>query len=212
MDITKNNSFEIEIDIEKISQAWCLDDIFYLQDLQQRKIYLNDDINSFVISPIARTILQYNSDDRSIPVAERKPIFLYISSNGGDVDAGFELIDVILSSKTPVYTINLGHQYSMGFLIGLAGKKRYASRNAKFLMHDGANFIYDSGSKAQDRMEFNKRIDARIKDFVLSRSKLSEEEYDSKLRVEWYTFASEAKEKGFVDYIIGTDVELDEII
>ena len=53
---------------------------------------------------------------------------------------------------------------------------------------------------------------ARIRDFVLDNSKLTGEEYDSKLRIEWYMFNDEAKEKGFVDYIIGEDCELGEII
>ena len=117
-----------------------------------------------------------------------------------------------MNSKTPVYTINLGYQYSMGFLIGLAGHKRYATRNAKFLMHDGSNFVYNSGAKAQDQMEFHKKVEGRIKQYVLSRSKVTEEEYDSKLRVEWYLFADEAKEKGFVDYILGEDCDINEII
>ena len=122
------------------------------------------------------------------------------------------MIDIIQSSKTPVYTVNLGYQYSMGFLIGLAGHKRFSTKNAKFLMHDGSNFVYGSGTKVQDQMEFQRRVEARIKDYILSRSKLTSEEYDNKLRVEWYLFADEAKEKGFTDYIIGVDCEMDEMI
>ena len=146
------------------------------------------------------------------PRLENMPILLYVSSNGGSVDPGFVLIDVIQQSKTPVYTINLGYQYSMGFLIGLAGHKRYATKTAKFLMHDGTNFIINSGTKAQDQMEFNRRVEQRVKEDILSRSKISSEEYDSKLRVEWYLFADEAKEKGFCDYIIGEDCTLDDIV
>ena len=153
-----------------------------------------------------------NKEDKDIEPAERQPILLYVTSNGGEIDSGFELIDVIMNSKTPVYTINLGFQYSMGFLIGLAGHKRYATANAKFLMHDGSNFVWDSGMKAQDRMDFNKKIESRIKKYVMSRSKVTNEEYESKLRVEWYLFADEAKEKGFVDYIIGEDCDINEIV
>lgn len=69
-----------------------------------------------------------------------------------------------------MYTVNLGYQYSMGFLIGLAGHKRFAVPNAKFLMHDGSNFIWDSGAKAQDKMEFQKKVEARIRQYVVERS------------------------------------------
>ena len=38
------------------------------------------------------------------------------------------------------------------------------------------------------------------------------EEYEKNYRVEWYMYSELAKEKGFVDYIIGEDCDLDEII
>lgn len=213
MSKSKNGYYDIDFDIEEVLiENGLIDDLFYLKDLEQRKLFLNSNIDQFSVANIVKHIMQFNSDDKGIEVANRKPIILYITSNGGDVDAGFELIDVIQSSKTPVYTINLGYQYSMGFLIGLAGHKRFATRNAKFLMHDGSNFVYGTGTKVQDQMEFQKRVEARIKEYIISRSHITSEEYDNKLRVEWYLFADEAKERGFTDYIIGVDCEMDEMV
>lgn len=203
--------FEIDLD-EALVENGLVEEIFYLRDLKQRKLFLNADIDQFTVADAVKHIMQFNKEDIGIEVGKRAPIILYVTSNGGAVDAGFELIDIILNSKTPVYTVNLGYQYSMGFLIGLAGHKRFATRNAKFLMHDGSNFVFGSGTKVQDQMEFQKRVEARIKDYILSRSRLSSEEYDNKLRVEWYLFADEAKEKGFTDYIIGVDCEIDDMI
>ena len=50
-----------------------------------------------------------------------------------------------------------------------------------------------------------------------SRIKQEKELWDSektvnKLRVEWYLFADEAKEKGFVDAVIGEDCDIDDVI
>lgn len=212
--MTNEESYnDIELDVEKVlMEDGTLDELFYLQDLKQRKLRVDGEIDMLMISDVIRHILQFNADDKNVAPEARKPIILYVSSNGGEVDAGFALIDVILASKTPVYTVNLGFQYSMGFLIGLAGYKRYATPNAKVLMHDGSQFIYDSGAKVQDRVEFQKKVEERVKNYILSRSKLTEEEYNSKLRVEWYLFADEAKEKGFTDYIIGADCDIDAII
>lgn len=205
--------YNIEIEIDKaLIDAGLVDELFYLKDLKQRKLFLNADVDQFSVFDIVKHIMQFNKEDKGVPVDNRKPILLYVTSNGGEVDAGFELIDVIQNSETPVYTINLGYQYSMGFLIGLAGHQRFAMPNAKFLMHDGSNFVYNSGAKAQDQMEFQRRIEERIKAYILSRSKITSEEYDSKLRVEWYLFADEAKEKGFVDTIIGLDCNINEIV
>lgn len=189
-----------------------LDEVFYLKDLKQRKLFLTSEIDQYSVGEIVKHIMQYNREDEGLEEGERRPILLYIASNGGEVDSGFELIDIIRASQTPVHTVNLGYQYSMGFLIGLAGHKRFASKNAKFLMHDGSNFVYNSGAKAQDQMEFNKRVEDRVKKYIIERSNLTEKEYDSKLRVEWYLFADEAKEKGFCDYIIGEDCPITDIV
>lgn len=205
--------YDIDIDIEKaLIDSGMIDEIFYLRDLKQRKLFLNTDVEQLSVGEIVKHIMQYNKEDIGIEPDKRTPIILYVSSNGGEVDSGFELIDVIMASKTPVFTVNLGYQYSMGFLIGLAGTKRFAMRNAKFLMHDGSNFVYNSGAKAQDQMEFQRRVEDMIKQYILSRSKITSKEYDSKLRVEWYLFADEAKDKGFCDYIIGDDCDIDEVI
>ena len=209
----KQNYYDIEIGVEQVlSEGGAIDDIFYLKDLKQRKLFLNSDIDQISVADIARHIMQYNCEDKGKPTEERQPILLYLTSNGGEVDSGFELIDIIRNSKTPVYTINLGYWYSMGFLIGLSGHKRFATGNAKFLMHDGSNFVYNSGAKAQDQMEFQRKVEERVKKYIISRSRLTEEEYDSKLRVEWYLIAEDAKEKGFVDYIIGEDCDIDEVV
>lgn len=210
---TKRGYYDIEVAFEEaMVENGMIDGLFYLRDLKQRKLFLNEDVSSFSVAEIVKHIMQFNAEDRLIPVEERTPILLYVTSNGGEVDSGFELIDVIQSSKTPVYTINLGYQYSMGFLIGLAGHKRFAMPTAKYLMHDGSNFVFNSGAKAQDQMRFQQRVEGRIKQYVLSRSNVTSEEYDSNLRVEWYLFADEAKEKGFVDYIIGVDCDIDTVI
>ena len=189
-----------------------LEDTFQLEDLKQRKLYINFEIDETLLNEITYHILRFNTEDKGKEVSERQPILLYCVSNGGSLVDGFGLIDVILNSKTPVYTINLAYQYSMGFLIGLAGSKRYATKNATYLLHDGTNFMYNSMAKIKDAAKFQEKQEQKIREYILSRSKLTLEEYDQKYRVEWYMYASEAKEKGFPDFIIGEDCSIDEII
>ena len=134
MEKRKSGYYDFDVEIEKIlTDGGMINDLFYLKDLNQRKLFINTGIEQDTIFDAVKNIMQYNREDAGIPVEDRKPIILYLTSNGGEVDAGFELIDAIQCSKTPVYTVNLGYQYSMGFLIGLAGHKRYATANAKFL-------------------------------------------------------------------------------
>lgn len=203
--------FDEDMILDSILKNSTAEDYLFFRDLNNRKLYLDGEIN-MTSSDIVKLILAFNREDFGLPAENRPPILLFVASNGGDVDYGFELIDVILNSITPVYTINLCRQYSMGFLIGLVGHKRYATKHATFLLHDGSNYIYDSGSKVQDVMRFNAEVSEKIKDLVLTHTKITEKEYDDNIRVEWYMYADEAKEKGVTDYIIGEDCSLEEVV
>lgn len=193
-------------------QCESLEEFLYLKDVIQRKLTFNGDIEPNTVFDPIRHILQYNKEDELIPVKKRKPILLYLTSDGGDIDSGFALIDVIMASKTPVYTINLGWQYSMGFLIGITGHKRFATKNAKYLIHDGFELIASSGSKARDIVQFHNRSNQRMRELILEKTMITEEEYEKNAGAEWYMFADEAKERGIVDYIIGEDCGMDKII
>ena len=118
----KRNSetyYDIEIEFEEaLIKNGFVEDIFYLRDLKQRKLFISTNICQETVDDAIRHIMRINREDKGIARNDRKPIILYVTSNGGDVDAGFALVDVILSSETPVYVINQGYQYSMGFLTG----------------------------------------------------------------------------------------------
>lgn len=209
----KNNYYDYDIKIEEILiDNGMIEECFRLKDLQARKLFLNDEISFASVDDIVKHIFRYNAEDKEIPADGRDPIYLYVNSVGGDVYAGLYLIDAIKNSKTPVYTINMGIWFSMGFVIGLSGHKRFATKHSKFLWHDGMTGGMNSSSKFRDTVEFQNRQEDEIRNFVLDNTKITAELYDSKSRMEWYMFASEAKELGVVDYIIGEDIHLDEIV
>lgn len=189
-----------------------LSDKFQLEDLADRKLYINSDIDETTVDDVGYNILRFNAVDKDIPINKRKPILLYISSAGGSVNDGMGLVDIIMNSKTPVYTINFSYQYSMAFMVGIVGHKRFASKSASYLIHDGSIFLVESGNKGNDTMMFYNKQTELIKKLIVSKSKITEEEYMSKQRTEWYLMASEAKEKGIVDYIIGEDCDIDMVV
>lgn len=206
---------EFVIDISDALQAskkgMGIEDYFYLKEYQDRQHFVTDAIDAITTEDLCKAIMQYNKDDAGLAPEDRKPIRIYLDTPGGDVSAGLRVIDIIQSSKTPVYIINLGICYSMGFMIYIAGHKRFASRNATFLMHDGSVSASGSASKTRDLMEFNDRVDGRLRDLVLSLTSISAELYDAKVRTEWYMFADEAKQLGIVDSILCVDCDIDDI-
>ena len=119
----------------------------------------------------------------------------------------------MMLSKTPVYTVNLGIAYSMGFLIFIAGQKRFSMPSATFLCHDGASGGFDSMNKLNDCIEFETgQMEQHTEEYVLERTGISKKQYRDNQRKEWYFYPDEAKKLGVVTHIVGKDCTIDEII
>ena len=78
----------------------------YYRRLKKREILWNDDISDATID-IALYIKKWNAEDKGIAPEERKPIKIFINSDGGSVDTVLHIIDMIHLSKTPIYTIGM---------------------------------------------------------------------------------------------------------
>lgn len=190
-----------------------LNDKDELYDRESRRLYLNNEVDENIIDSLVYMILKYNREDKDKPINEREPIKIYINTPGGSVSDGFGLIDVMLASKTPVYTINQATCYSMGFLIFLAGQKRYSMKNSTFLCHDGSSFAFGSMSKIKDRLEFETgQMEKHIMDYIVSRTTISEKLYKKNYKTEWYMYPDEAKLNGILTHIVGIDCEIDDIL
>ncbi len=192
---------------------YTLYDRFMLEDLANRVLFLNGEVTSDVIDDMVYFIMRWNIEDFELPSEQRVPITIYINSEGGEVTSGFSLIDTIRLSITPVKTVNIGQACSMAFLIFIAGNMRYSYPHAQFMMHDGEVFIGGSMSKVFDTAVFMKdELEEDIKKYILDRTKISEELYQTNYRKDYYFLTKKAKELGVVDKIVGTDCDISEIL
>ena len=98
--------------------------------------------------------------------AEEKPemLNLIITSPGGDLNAGFALIDVMRGSSIPVRTVGLGQIASAGLMIFIAGEKgqRILTPNTSILSHQ-----YSWGAFGKEHELF-----AQIKEFDLTTKRM----------------------------------------
>jgi ATP-dependent Clp protease protease subunit len=142
-------------------------------------------------------------DENELAPDDREPIKIFIDSCGGDLGATFTIIDAIKMSKTPVYTINVGCALSGGFFTLLAGHKRFAYPHAAFLFHEGSISTQGATSgQFENQAQFYKRQLAKIKDFVLEHTNISEEEYNEIKREDIWYDSDEAIEKGIIDEVL----------
>jgi len=157
------------------------------------------------VNYIIELIYEINELDGKKNTESRNPIKLIINSSGGCVYSGFGLIDVIDASKTPIYTICHGQAFSMGFVIMIAGHKRFSTKSSTFMYHDLST---DPGhiSVAGLRQELKEcdRLQVLFDNYVISKTRLTKKILDpiKNQKIDWYIDAELALKHGIVNEII----------
>lgn len=165
-------------------------------------------LNTCIYDDFAETyqdIIRWNKEDEGIDPKDRKPIKIYINSDGGVVSAVMAVCDLLIMSKTPVITIGLGKCYSSGGLLLMAGSKRYLLPNCTILIHDGSSGAEGSTGKMMDSLEFTKELEKRVKQYIISRTAITEQTYDMMYRRDWWIFAEDAVRLQIANKIV-TDI------
>lgn len=184
----------------------------YLEDIRDRIFYLDGEVKSDVLHTIISQILRINGMEYGNPHPENSaPIIIIINSCGGSVPDGLALADAINTSKVPVIGIVTGYAYSMAFTILSQCHVRIGMPNSSYLYHDGWTCDSNVTSKVKDAARFYEQVDKRINKMIANKTKFTAEYLESISRADNYWFADEMKEKGVIDYIIGTDIEVGEV-
>jgi ATP-dependent Clp protease protease subunit len=176
---------------------------------KNREIYINEVIDTPIVT-YALNIIKWNKEDKDIPIEDRKPIKIFVNSDGGCLNSIMMLIDAIKLSKTPVYTIGLGKAYSSGGLLLMSGHagKRLLFPNTTVLIHDGSTGAMGNTGKVIDNLEFTKAYEERIKKYIICATKITEKQFKANYRKDWWIFAEEALALGIADKMINS---LDEV-
>lgn len=184
------------------------------ENLGQRILIFNDEVNDCIIENYVMHILRWNKEDRDrkIPVEARQQIWIILNSPGGDKLAGMMLLDVIKQSITPINCLIISLAASMASYIPMVCDSTYAFNHSVICLHDGEVGVVQTTRKASDTMNFIKACDEKLDDIVLNNTRITEEYLDEIADREYYMFAKEAKDLGIVDYIIGEDCTLDDIL
>lgn len=148
------------------------------------------------------TQIYENYDDMLEIKVEPKPINLYITSNGGLVYQVFGAIDTIRGMKVPVHTICKGFVASAGTLLSLAGKKRYITESSYMLIHELRAGHWGKFTHLSESLDNSKQLMEHIKNWYLTRTKMTSEELDEQLKKDVSWNAQMCLDKGLVDEII----------
>ena len=108
-------------------------------DLDKRILMLHGDVDKETIGKMCFNLTYLITEDDKSDEKEkdfkRETIHVYINSYGGYLDDMWALVELMLKSKTPIYTYCTGYAMSAGFKIFIAGHKRFISKYAKLMYH-----------------------------------------------------------------------------
>ena len=150
-------------------------------EIQERLLSLRGYVDEESTGKIIDKILNYNFEDdkNKIPIERRSPIHLHIQSPGGNTYDGYALVDIILTSKTPVYTYGEGSVESSALDIYMAGKRRYAYEHTMFMVHGNATSLEGKTlPNMKSYLDMVTTLDDWGKDLLSSRSLLSRSQVD----------------------------------
>ena len=179
---------------------------FYKED-KDRVLWLSDQVDQDTML-FVKKIMLYNLQDKDIPVEERKPIKLFIDTNGGSVVVMWSLIQAIKVSKTPVYTINFCAALSAGAHILASGHKRFAFPGSYVLIHSGSCQYSGTQEQAESAKKYYDKITEAADDQLLADTKIEKKMLKKKSPFDWYLTTDEALQYGIVDKIITDYTEL----
>lgn len=176
---------------------------------QDRKIYLDSDEIDKVVLNIQRQIVAWNIEDKGIPKEERKPIYIYITTGGGDVTLMWTLVDTIELSITPVYTVNIGFAASAGGVILIAGHKRFMFEHARVLIHEGSASIEGDIDKIRDWYSSCEQTIKESQRYILQHTNIPPRVMKKRKTNDWVLDAETCLQYGICDEIVRS---IDQII
>ncbi len=164
---------------------------------KNRTLIITGEVNQQLAAQVLSQLL-------AMDVESDKPITIYINSQGGHVESGDTIHDVIRYVRSPVTMIGTGWVASAGALIYVAVplERRYCLPNTRFLLHQPAGGV---GGQAAD-------IEIEAREIIAMRERLNRvfaretgqalEKIEEDTRRNFWLSAQGAKDYGLVGKII----------
>ena len=170
----------------------------YSRLLRDRIIVVGGEIESAMANSIVAQLLLLESDNPNADIS------MYINSPGGDVSAGWAIMDTMQYIKAPVSTIGMGLVASMGSVLLAAGEKgkRFALPNTSIMIHQPLGGFQGQATDIEIRakkIQLTKQT--LIKQMAEFSGRSEQELFDAMERDNWMN-PFEAKDFGLIDGVL----------
>lgn len=182
------------------------ENVFINED--KRIFYIHDSIDEDSMSKVCYCLLNILSSDQEKEEKEkdfeRKPIKIYINSYGGYVVDMWALVDIMLNSKTPIYTYSTSHADSCGFLIFIAGTKRFITKHTKMCCHQFSGGTKGTYQDIKEQVEDLDRLWRDFEEYICTQTKITRARLQEvrEKKLDWYIYSEESIGLGVATDII----------
>ena len=170
----------------------------YSRLLRDRIIVVGGEIEPTMANSIVAQLLFLESENPNADIS------MYINSPGGDVSAGWAIMDTMQYIKAPVSTIGMGLVASMGSVLLAAGEKgkRFALPNTSIMIHQPLGGFQGQVTDVEIRVkEMQRTKQTLIKQMSEFTGRKEKELFDAMERDNWME-PGEAKKFGLIDGIL----------
>lgn len=171
--------------------------------LKTRQILLSGEINEENADKVVRQLLILEADSD-------EPIYIYIDSPGGDVDAGFAIFDTIRFINAPVYTIGWGLVASAAALILLASPKerRLGLPHSHYLIHQPSSGMKGVATDIEIHAAEIEKTKKLLNEIIANETGTPVEKVARDTDRDYWLNADEAKTYGLISNVISKRSEL----
>lgn len=170
---------------------------------ESRTLIISGEINQRLVSNVMGQLL-------AMAAAGDDPITIFINSQGGHVESGDTIHDVIRFIKPRVRMVGTGWVASAGALIYVAVPRedRYALPNTRFLLHQPAGGAQGMAADVEIEAREILRMRERINKIFARQTGQSLEKIETDTHRNFWLDPNQAREYGLVGQIIETVSEL----
>lgn len=158
-------------------------------------VSLRGPVNSQSIAELISNLLDKNSNER----------YIYLSTNGGSVDAGLKLINVIKDLENSNINVNCiaDTAISMGFVIFQSCTNRMVLAHSTLMQHQmSMSNIRGKLLELNSYMLHINKIEDELNLMQASRLNMSKSEFEEKVMNDWWITTNESIEQNVADEIV----------
>ena len=172
--------------------------------LKSRTIVISGEINQALAEKVTTQllVLEQMGDE---------PIKIFINSQGGHVESGDTIHDMIKFVKPEVKVIGTGWVASAGITIFLAANKknRYSLPNTRFMIHQPAGGVQGQSTEIQIEAREIVKMRERVNRLIAKATGQTYEKVAEDTDRNYWMTAEEAKEYGLIDVVVKKRADTD---